>query len=846
MKLFSWSGLVYLLSLSFIWSCGYWLYLQTGSWHLVQQKNELTQQLDKAQTLLQNWQQGYQLHLSYLATELEQVQQVQQDTAETSLTDPLQQLDEQIRRVLWPDPLLSYVVLDSAGLVRRFSDTPANSYFSQTRLEPAAATFLPPILLKEQWLFPLRVHQAQQQLVLYFDAARLQDQLQRLMASSSSPVELLLLSADAEILSRSRYQKSLLPRLGLDGLDEHSRVQIFAKKPPEPLLQSRQRYLDPAAWPDTVLARELQRQPTGFISRHYLNYLGRPTLAMYRKLDHWPLSLVAERDAGPMLKQLAQVKMQLLAGLAVLSLFLTLLFWLLHRRLTSTELLPPDAIQHPAEGQSDLAEYEPPVLGELAVLTADDESSAESDRFGFSTVTNSAGQLPTAAGIPQQDAPTMPGVELLLQAWLQQPHLDPKLADISRSWLAQSAAPMIDERWIIDPLTELTCSLQQWSQQYPQISFLLESGPDVPAALVLHKSMFVQLIELICQDAVRRSGSGCLHFRLMMAETEVLQLELLDQAHPRSAGQWLAALEPRADEPGPDAKLYRQVRQLCEVMSAQLSAAPVLSSGNKIVLLLPCQLPPQRQQPVAPILSGSAMLLCPPGENQQLYRRILRSCGLNLLPMDDASQLMQWCESSPDELSKMLIDEDFVKGDSALAGKIATVVRRYFPQVQFIISCRQTQPWQHLVETANAFLLLKPVTQPLLWRALTSRQPGVVEPPVEKIWIYHPDPVRLWWIEQIILSLRCEVQVIRQWPELPGDITQDYYCLDESLIANLEPLLLPRLLIHCQEQTRADVQQPDICWSLSSGPAGLSRALHQLGLLRDATIRRNDSDEPTF
>lgn len=142
MKVFSWSGLVYVLSISFIWSCGYWLLLQSGSWHLLQQKNELSQQLEKAQTLLQNWQQGYQLHLAYLETEMLEVQQLPVDGAQSALVDPLQQLDEQIRRVLWPDPLLAYAVLDVQGRVLRLSSADAGRYFSQTNFQSAAsATF---------------------------------------------------------------------------------------------------------------------------------------------------------------------------------------------------------------------------------------------------------------------------------------------------------------------------------------------------------------------------------------------------------------------------------------------------------------------------------------------------------------------------------------------------------------------------------------------------------------------------------------------------------------------------------------------------------------------------------
>lgn len=274
MKLFSWSGLVFVLSLVFIWSCGYWLWLQNSNLQLNQQKTELTQQLEKAEALLQDWQQGYQLHLSYLQTAFTP------STETTAVLDPLQELDERIRRILWPDPLLAYVVLDNEGKVLRFSSSQARQLFSQTRFSAVTEpTFLPPLVLPNLWVLPLQIQQPGQQLVLWFNADALQTRLQQQMATGRVPTEFLLLDTEAELHSRSRQQKSLLPRLGLDQLNDNEQLRLFARRPPENLLQSRQRYQDAGAWPVSTVVTLLSQRRSGLLLNHYQNYLGRATFA---------------------------------------------------------------------------------------------------------------------------------------------------------------------------------------------------------------------------------------------------------------------------------------------------------------------------------------------------------------------------------------------------------------------------------------------------------------------------------------------------------------------------------------------------------------------------------------
>ncbi len=855
MKVFSWSGLVFVLSISFIWSCGYWLLLQSGSWHLLQQKNELTQQLDKAQTLLQNWQQGYQLHLAYLETEMLEVQQLPVDGVQSTLVDPLQQLDEQIRRVLWPDPLLAYAVLDAQGRVLRLSSADASIYFSQTNFQSAtSATFLPPLVLKEQWILPLQVDQQQQRLVLWFDANQLQQQLQRLMAMPMQATEVLLLSKDAELLSRSRFQKSLLPRLGLDNQDPQQALRIFAKRPPENLLRSKQRYQDAGAWPLTSLMSEVERYNNGFIASHYLNYLGRQTIASYRQLPDWQLYLAVERDAGPMLTELATIKMRLLVALSGISLLLCVMFYLIHRQLRRAAGVAI-AAEHTAEEWTDPSDhvFEPPVLGELEpdVMPAQAESSTAatqlssqssvadstaaeriepvltSSQLTGTNLTGASHESITAA----MPVAAWPAATALLQAWLQQPHLDPKLADISRSWLQQMTPDTAEQIWCSDMMQDLARLLAQRNQADVKLNYLLEASTDFPVALFIQKQRLLPLLQSLLVQTELRVGNGTLLVRLMLAETNQLRIEIVDQAHSLTDGQWLSVLNPSTEDQSETAIAYRQIQQQLRELNAHLSARADLAAGNKMVLIVPCEVPLQSAAETVDALAGSAMLLCPPGEAQQLYRRLLRQAGLDLLPMDDASQLLQWCESSPQELSKMLIDEDFVQSDLALAGKIAAVVRRYFPDVQVLLVVRQPQQWLELARNEQLFLLAKPLTPTVLTHAFQASTAGLVTGQKAKIWLCQPDPLQYWWIEQQLLNLHYLVQQVTHSSALPGDFQQDYYCLPCSMYAEFQSNgTLPQYVLWSQGTESASVVGNHLLWNMADGSAALSRHLYQINL----------------
>lgn len=855
MKVFSWSGLVFVLSISFLWSCGYWLLLQTGSWQLLQQKNELTQQLDKANTLLQNWQQGYQLHLAYLATELREVQQLPVAGVESALVDPLQQLDEQIRRVLWPDPLLAYAVFDAQGRVQRLSSAEASFYFSQTNFQPAAsATFLPPLVLKDQWILPLQVDQQQQRLVLWFDANQLQEQLQRLMATPLQTTEILLLAQDAEILSRSRFQKVLLPRLGLDNQDPQQALRIYAKRPPENLLRSKQRYQDVGAWPFTTLMTEINRQSSGFIASHYLNYLGRQTLASYRQLADWQLYLVVERDAGPMLEELAKTKMHLLAALIGLSLFLSVVFYLIHRQLQRTAVAArlPDEAQTQASQWLDPMEqgFEPPVLGTLDVEaipvaqesaantvlppgTAPIEQDLATKIEPHLTLTVKDSEVPA----PLQAAPPMGGAHLpaagvpaaaILEAWLQQPNLDPQLADISRNWLQQVTPQVTSQLWCCDISLDVTRLLALRLQSDARFNYVLEASADFPQVLCIQKQRLLPVLHSLLTQTERRIGAGTLLIRLMLAETNQLRIEIVDQADSLTDGQWLTLLNGAPDDQSSNAVAYRQIQQQLSELNAHLSARADFAAGNKMVLTLPCEVPAQPGGTIASQFDGSAMLLCPPGESQQLYRRLLKQAGLDLLPMDDASQLLQWCESSPQELSKMLIDEDFVQSDAALAGKIAAVVRRYFPEVQVLLVVRQPQQWLEQAKAERLYILAKPLTPITLNQAFLASDSGLITHQRAQVWLCQPDPLLYWWIEQQLLSQHYHVKPMSLQSETPGDIQNDYYCLPwsqhDEIIAKGE---FPAFGLWCGESAPQIQDNDQPFWVFSEGGAGLSQHLYQ-------------------
>ncbi len=814
MKWFSWSALVYLLSLLFIWSCGYWLLLQSSNWQLQQQQTSLSQQLDKAVSLLQNWQQGYQLHLAYLQSRAETLSATADSTP---LADPLQDIDDSIRRVLWPDPLLAYVVLDQDLRVLRFSSAAASNYFSQTRLPPAPEqVFLPPLVFPGQWVIPLRVRQSGQTLLLWFDATQLQRQLQQLTLSFNHATELLLLDSQAEIFSRSRYQIPLLARLGLVSSDPYQVLRLYAKRPPENLLRSQQRYLDAGVWPRTEVVNQLSTSHAGFLTRHYLNYLGRPSLAGWQILPQWQLYAVIERDASLLLADLAKLKQQLLLLLSATSVLLTLIFWWLHRRL-----------QRHSSQQVAAADW-----SDDAAFTAFDAVTQELDQLPAPQLVAAeltAGSL-LAEHRPEATTSSVPAVSVLLEAWLKQADADPRLADLSRHWLQRQHSSQAQACWVYPLTTELTLWLQQWQQQHElQLTCLLQ--PSVPLWVRFEQQLWFRLLTLLLQATASRVGQGHLQLTLSLQSRLQLQVELLVLANPDDALQWQSALQAMAVTSSASSPADNgQIAQLCQLMQPLLQASAgqlVLEPQAEGYLLrwtTPVQLP--EFQPVASPLNGSgrAMLLCPPGVLQQHYQQLLQQAGLELLPLDDSQQLLQWCAGPLLPLDKLIIDEGFVKSDPHLALKVAQVVRRYFPEVQVLLTVSKPQRWQQLQQ--ELVLLVKPCTWLALQQAFVQSS-GLVRLPRPKVWLYLPDPLELWWLEQMCQQLGFDAEAISHWPQLPGELQQDCYCLPWLCQPELSGPVLPTRLLWCLPETPM-VTEPVLGWRLSDGPGLLSEKLFQL------------------
>lgn len=817
MKLFSWSGLVFVLSLVFIWSCGYWLWLQNGNWHLNQQKTELTVQLDKAEALLQDWQQGYQLHLSYLKTALTPSAEA------TPLLDPLQELDDRIRRILWPDPLLAYVVLDNEGKVLRFSSSQARQLFSQTKFSSTEApTFLPPLVLSKLWVLPLQVQQNNVQLVLWFDAATLQTQLQQLMASGGSAGELLLLDTEAGLYGRSRYQKSLLPRLGMEQTDDNQQLQLFARRPPENLLLSRQKYQDAGAWPLSAVVSAMQQRRQGLLLKPYQNYLGRKTLAAWRWLPGWQLYLVAEQDASTMLQQLKLLKQQLLAALGGVTVVLLLMFWYLNRSIIRGRQAA--LASQPEEKDWALHDFDPPVTGDLTTVQLEDELTPDEP-----PVSQNLSQQHRVVEDQVQTPHHLPAANALLQAWLQQPH-NSRLAELSRSYLqAQQQELKFDAIYACELVTELPELIQLQMQQDEQLDCLLELNTELPAVVLVAKLALFRCIEIWLQLTRQRLGHQQCQLRLLVAANHQLRLELLDQGDALTDGQWLKLLDPPADQQSEQAQHYRRLQQLLPLFQAHLSGHSDPAHGNKQVLEFHYELPePAVESFTLPKLTGRVMLLCPPGASQQLYNRMLRQLGYDLLPMDDASQLLKWCSDTEQQLDQLVIDESFAAADPSLLGKIATVVRRYFPKVRILFCVRQPSQWQQ--QSAGIQLLAKPMVLPQLALALNSAAEGEILLPKTRVWLYQPDPLALWYLEQQLLTLPYETALIEHWPALPGDLQQDLYCLPWSLQQELDIHHKPALLLWCGEQQQTEVAATDaaLYWQMSEGAAKLSQYLYQL------------------
>lgn len=764
----------------------------------------MQQQLDKAVAVLDHWQQSYQLHVAYLQAH---TKQAVLPAEQPPLLDPLLELDHHIQQIMWPDPLLAYAILDQSNRVLRFSSSQASLYFSQTRMLPnSQQTFLAPMVFAEQWVIPLKLQQAQHVLLLWFDAAKLQHQIQQVMRNLHDRGELLLLDQAAELFSRSRYQQPLQARFGQDTMDPQRLIQIFAKRPPEHLLFSNQRYLNASAWPTTAIVQQIRNKESGFLSHPYPNYLGRPTLAAWQFFSPWQLFAVVERDATYVLADKALLKQKLLAILVVISVLLTGFFWFLQRRIALGQHKQSDV---PPEAFTEAATYH--TAEPLVMQAADGNGSAV---------------LP---------APMLPpAVSALLQAWLQQRDADPALADVSRYWLAHQPTQGEDVHWVCPLRLALGEWLQQWQRNH-DVPLCCYFAPTLPTLIQFDQPRNLALLDALLQLAAARLGQTGLRMTVSLSSEQLLVAELTDDATRVPTAywqQWLAG--DFSHSSGQDvftglsaeqiSALFQQIKLLLSETAGRIEVATGLQ-GNSLQWQIPVQVPSQLPAELLS-LQGRAMLLCPTGVEQQAYQQLLQSAGLELLPLDDSQQLLEWCSTHALPLDFLLIDEHFVKLDAHLAVKVAHVVQRYFPAVQIYLAVTQPERWE--LAAKELCILPKPVHGLLLQHAQSMRF-GVVHLRKPTVWIYLADRLELWWLEQMCQQLTVDVQLIESWPQLPGDLQHDCYCLPAS--ANTESLLheVPRhvLWVHSHPYT-SDASEVFQHWSLNSGPAVLSQQLYRV------------------
>jgi hypothetical protein len=228
------------------------------------------------------------------------------------------------------------------------------------------------------------------------------------------------------------------------------------------------------------------------------------------------------------------------------------------------------------------------------------------------------------------------------------------------------------------------------------------------------------------------------------------------------------------------------------------------------------------------LLDATALLLSPVGELQHFYRRLLRHTGLELMPLDDAEQFLQWCGSQQQQkLDYLLLDEQFVQTDVALAGRLLRVVRRYFPEVQLLVMTTQPSLWHELTTTLQLRLLLKPLVNTLLQQALVSKNTGIFAFEARKIWLYQPNSLQYWFEEQQLLALGYQVQKVSNIEKLSGLSANDLVLVPSTLQADLE-LNNCRALILWTCQTCGQLAGVQHGWLVGQGACALSRQLFVL------------------
>ncbi len=835
MKWFSWTTGFFLLCLLLIWSSGYWLWSQTLRSQYGMQKSEITQQLEISQTLLVNWQQSYRLNLGYLQKQLADWDPVSVDNP---LIDPWQEIDDKLNHALWQDRLLAYAILDNTGRVLRLSANRAGDLFAQTRAEPVAEFFLPPLIMHEQWIIPVLFRVNNQSIMLWFDAVSLKEQIVQQLSKNHSLTEFQLISQQGEFWSPSKYRRTLLARLGTASSTPLQLERFYAKKPPEDLTQSRQRFDSSAAWPFTSVFLAMQKLPQGASADYYPNYMGRPALAVWRWSDAWQAYIVIERDAALVVTRQRSWWRYGLMALISLTILLSFGFYFAQRRLFQANgddvvdaqwALVNQSNAEPASmnvtdfssGLHTQTELSTPV-DSIAANNSIDDSTSASGAINRPTVLPSA-QRPV---ISHDDSFSMADVnssdgKCFMRAL-------PKL--FADQWPVDSYRQTEQQhgQYAVEMLPTFAQMLQDIRLKLPQHEIGLEFADDMPVWLLLAWPSMHHVLQYMLIQACRRAEKSEIILRVMLAEQQQLRCEIIDGGASLTEGQWLHLLNAVGN--AHDDVILRKVQAELLLLSAQLSGVSE-PGGNKLIITAPVTVLQHfvdSSQTELQLLDATALLLSPVGELQHLYRRLLRHTGLELMPLDDAEQFLQWCGSQQQhKLDYLLLDEQFVQADVALAGRLLHVVRRYFPEIQLLVMTTQPGLWHELATTLQLRLLLKPLVNTLLQQALVSKKSGIFAFGAQKIWLYQPDPLQYWFEEQQLLALGYQVQKVSNIEKLSGLSANDLVLVPSTLQADLA-LNNCRALILWTCQTCDQLAGVQHGWLVGQGACALSRQLFVL------------------
>ncbi len=803
MKLFSWSSLFFILSLSFLWGCGYWVWLQTNQSQHVQLTSQLSLQLERSEVLLEDWQRNYRLHLDYLRADLAKMTPPSTDNL---MYEPWQELDDKIQHAPWPDALLGYALLDESGRAVRLSNSVAGQLFAITHTDFSSNhQFLTPMVLPAQWVAPVHLEFNSQHLLFWFDLAALKQKL--LKAQQQGAGEILLVSATGQLVSPSRYQQTLLARFGLSDLRDDQSLKFQLKRPPEDLTRSSQRYDGSMAWPATALAQAMTRTKQGQTALFVPNYLGRPSVASWRWSDGWQAYLVAERDLSGLQQQRKQLRQYLLAGLSALSAVLLLLFWLIQRGIKRQEpavpVAQPPVIEEPSVVSAELLAAS--AATELTQQVASSQPSAVVPvEFEQATFTHEH-QLKTARN--------------LLQAWLCQPGAEQNLKQISLRWLSQTEQSV---RVACQPVGFISALLTK-IQKETNKELLFDVAADVPSWAELDLNAVAASLGWVIRTRASHHDVTTLMVKLVVLEPLQLMIEIFDDGESLGAGQWMNLLHQSQESSNWPAEL-----QQLKSAGGHLSAAQQQFSGNKLLLVLPMlELTAGCERDELQLVDGSALLLCPAGDAQQLYRRMLNQTGLGLMPLDDAAQFMQWCGAQSDaRLDYLILDEVFIHGDQQIAAQVFQIVRRYFPQLVLIMFVRQPEQWLQLQQTFALRLVSKPVLRHELQQALLCQEPATLEPGLRPVWFESTQDVNDWLLRHQLEQLGYLPLQLQPDIPLPDDALLMLALENNTDVAKRDlPLLLwytaEEISLHAQDMT-----QP--VWTFEQGPVVLSRHLFQL------------------